>query len=96
MIMANFTHAIMIVVTITALAENITSMSTNLSGTPTNFQKLIIRIKDNGTARTIAWGTSFASRGETLPVTTVLSKVLMVGLIYNTVTSTVFFTYNVL
>ena len=36
---------------ITALAAAITSMTTNLSGTPTNFQKLIIRILDNGTAR---------------------------------------------
>lgn len=40
---------------ITALATAITSMTTNLSGTPTNFQKLIIRIKDNGTARAITW-----------------------------------------
>jgi len=35
-------------VTITALATAITSMTTNLSGTPTNFQKLIFRIKDDG------------------------------------------------
>ena len=40
---------------ITALAVAITSMTTNLTGTPTNFQKLIIRIKDNGTARAITW-----------------------------------------
>jgi hypothetical protein len=68
---------------ITALAANITSMTTNLSGSPSNFQKLTIRIKDNGTARTIAWGTSYASRGATLPTTTVISKVTTVGLIYN-------------
>jgi hypothetical protein len=73
---------------ITALAANITSMTTNLSGSPSNFQKLTIRIKDNGTARTIAWGTSYASRGATLPTTTVISKVTTVGLIYNSVTST--------
>lgn len=42
-------------VTITALAAAITSMTTNLSGTPSNFDKLIIRIKDNGTARAITW-----------------------------------------
>jgi len=69
--------------TITALAEAITSMTTNLSGTPVNGQKLIIRIKDNGTARAITWGASFASRGATLPTTTVLSKYLYVGFIYN-------------
>lgn len=75
-------------VTITALATAITSMTSGLSGTPVNFQKLIIRIKDDGTARAITWGASFASRGVTLPTTTVISKVLTVGLIYNTVAST--------
>lgn len=69
--------------TITALAAAITSMTTNLSGTPVNGQKLTIRIKDDGTARAITWGASFASRGATLPTTTVISKYLYVGLIYN-------------
>lgn len=73
--------------TITALAAAITSMTTNLSGTPTNGQKLIIRILDNGTARAITWGASFASRGATLPTTTVLSKYLYVGFIYNSAAS---------
>lgn len=72
---------------ITALAAAITSMTTNLSGTPTNFQKLVIRIKDNGTARGITWGTGFEARGVALPTTTVLSKVLTLGFIYDTVTS---------
>lgn len=69
--------------TITALAAAITSMTTNLSGTPANGQKLIVRIKDDGTARAITWGASFASRGATLPTTTVLGKYTYVGLIYN-------------
>lgn len=72
---------------ITALATNITSMTTNLSGTPTNFQKLIIRFKDNGSARSITWGASFEAKGVDLPTTTVISKVLTVGFIYDTVTS---------
>jgi hypothetical protein len=72
---------------ITALAAAITSMTTNLSGTPTNFQKLIIRIKDDGTARAIAWGASFVALGVALPTTTVISKVLTVGFIFDTVTS---------
>jgi hypothetical protein len=72
---------------ITALAAAITSMTTNLSGTPTNFQKLIIRIKDDGTARAITWGASFEAKGVALPTTTVISKVLTVGFIYDTVTS---------
>jgi hypothetical protein len=75
-------------VTITALAAAITSMTTNLSGTPANFQPLTYRIKDDGTARAITWGASFASRGATLPTTTTLSKVLNVGFRWNSVAST--------
>jgi peptidoglycan/xylan/chitin deacetylase (PgdA/CDA1 family) len=69
---------------ITALAAAITSMTTNLSGTPTDGQKLTIRIKDNGTARAITWGASFVSSGvATLLATTVVNKTHMVGLIYD-------------
>jgi hypothetical protein len=73
--------------TITALGTAVTSFTTNLSGTPTNGQKLIIRILDDGTARAITWGTSFASRGADLPTTTTASKYLYVGLIYNSTAS---------
>lgn len=69
--------------TITALATAITSMTTNLTGTPVEGQKLIIRIKDDGTARAITWGASFVSRGATLPTTTILGKYHYVGFIYN-------------
>lgn len=72
---------------ITALAADITSMTSNLSGTPTNFQSLTIRFKDDGTARAITWGASFEAKGCALPVTTVISKVLTVGFLYDTVTS---------
>lgn len=72
-------------VTITALAVAITSMTTNLSGAPVNFQKLIIRIKDDGTARAITWGASFVAKGVALPTTTVMSKLLTVGFLYDTV-----------
>lgn len=69
---------------ITALATAITSMTTNLSGTPNNGDRLLIRFKDNGTARTIAWGTSFVSSGTaTLLATTVISKTHYVGLLYD-------------
>lgn len=74
--------------TITALATAITSMTTNLSGTPVNGQKLIVRIKDDGTARGITWGASFASRGATLPTTTVLGKYQYNGFLWNSTTST--------
>jgi hypothetical protein len=72
---------------ITELAVAITSMTQNLSGSPVNFQKLIIRFLDNNTNRAISWGASFTSMGVTLPTTTAADKLLTVGLIYNTVTS---------
>jgi hypothetical protein len=72
-------------VTITAQAAAITDM--NFTGTPTNFQRIIVRIKDNGTARAITWGSDFEDAGVALPTTTVISKLLSVGFIYNTVTS---------
>ena len=72
-------------VTITALAVAITDV--NVTGTPTNFQKLIFRIKDNATIRAIAWGSDFEDAGKALPITTVASKLLTVGFIYNTATS---------
>lgn len=74
-------------VTITAQAADITSMTTNLTGTPSNFDKLIIRIKDDGSARAITWGTGFEAKGVALPTTTTISKVLTVGFLYDTVTS---------
>lgn len=72
---------------LTALATAITSMTTNLSGTPVNGEELIIRFKDNGTARAITWGASFEAVGVALPTTTVLSKRLTVGFLYDTTTS---------
>jgi hypothetical protein len=56
------------------------------SGTPTDGQKLIIRIKDNGTAQALTWTTTsgaYRAVGVTLPVTTVAGKVLYIGCIYN-------------
>jgi hypothetical protein len=56
------------------------------TGTPVNGQKLTIRIKDNGTARAITWTTTsggFRAVGAILPTTTVVSKVVYVGAIYN-------------
>ena len=73
-------------VTITALAVAITDV--DMVGTAeVNFQKLIFRIKDNGTARAIAWGDDFEDAGKALPTTTVIGKLLTVGFIYNTVTA---------
>lgn len=70
--------------TITALAANITSMTSGLTGTPTDGQELWIRIKDNGTARTITWGASFQSSGvATLLATTVINKTHLSKFMYD-------------
>lgn len=67
--------------TVTALAANATFAAP--TGTPTDGQKLLIRIKDNGTARTLAWNAIYRAVGVTLPTTTVISKTLYVGCIWN-------------
>lgn len=57
------------------------------TGTPYNGQKLIIRIKDNSTARALAWNAAYVAGGVALPTTTVISKILTVGFMYNTANS---------
>jgi hypothetical protein len=47
----------------------------------------MIRIKDNATAQTIAFGTNYRAIGVTLPTTTVISKTLYLGIIYNSTDS---------
>lgn|SRR5574337_1565089 len=69
---------------ISGLAVNITSMTTGLSGSPQVGQKLMVRIKDNGTARSIVWGPKYVSSGSaTLPTTTVAGKTHHIGLIFD-------------
>jgi hypothetical protein len=65
---------------ITALAAAITSwtISNGADGL-----KVVIRIKDNGSARALAFGSPFRAVGVTLPTTTVVSKTLYLGCIYN-------------
>ena len=70
---------------ITALANALTINAD--AGTPTDGQRVIFRIKDNGTARALTWTTgaskAFRVIGQTLPTTTVISKLSMIGCIYN-------------
>jgi len=68
-------------VIITAQAVGLTLA--NPTGTFTEGQALMIRIKDNSTARTIAFDTNYRAIGVTLPTTTVISKTLYLGIIYN-------------
>lgn len=53
------------------------------TGSPSQGQTLIVRIKDDGTARTISWNAIYRAIGVTLPLTTVISKTLYVGFVYN-------------
>lgn len=72
---------------ITALAVNITSMTSGMTGTPTRGQRLTVSILDDNTPRTISWGSGFEAKGVAMPTTTVAGKVLTVGFIWNTITS---------
>ena len=57
------------------------------AGTPTDGQRIMFRFEDNGTPRALTWTTGvskgFRAVGVTLPTTTVATKVLYVGCIYN-------------
>ena len=68
-------------VTITAQATGLTLA--NPTGTFVEGQSLMIRIKDNGTARAITFGADYRAIGITLPTTTVISKTMYLGIIYN-------------
>ena len=68
---------------ITALAGAIT-INNHSTSTPTAGEKMIIRLKDNGTARVIAYGTYYRSSSDlNLPTTTILSKTMYMGFIWN-------------
>lgn len=68
-------------VKITAQAEAL--ILANPSGTPTEMQGIVIRIKDNGTARAISYGNKYRVIGTTLPTTTVINKTIYIAIVYN-------------
>lgn len=54
------------------------------TGSTVQGEKLVIRLKDNGTARALTWNAIYrASSDLALPTTTILSKTLYCGFIYN-------------
>jgi hypothetical protein len=72
---------------ILGLTGTITMLSP--SGTPTDGQRLLLRIKDNGIgAITITWTISgpdsYRAVGVTLPATTTVGKINYIGCVYNT------------
>lgn len=67
---------------VTTLAEAATIGAP--TGTPTNKQPLIIYIKDNGTARALAFNAAYRFSSDlSAPTTTTLSKVLYLGFMWN-------------
>lgn len=67
---------------VTALAVNDTFAAP--TGTPTDGQTLLIRIKDNGTARTLGWNAIYrASSDLPLPTSTIANKTIYIGFRYN-------------
>jgi hypothetical protein len=71
---------------VTALAQTATFGAP--TGTPTQGQQLIIRIKDNATARTLSWNAIYrASSDLALPTTTIVNKTVYLGFMYNSTDS---------
>lgn len=71
----------------TAVAAAITSMTTNLTGTPVQGDQLRIDFTDDGTARAITWGASFVGGAVALPTTTLQSVRLDTLFYWDTVQS---------
>jgi len=71
---------------ITALANALT-INADANTSPADGQRMMFRFKDNGTAQTLTWTTgsarAFRVVGVTLPTTTVASKLVYIGCIYN-------------
>ncbi|HMG94368.1 MAG TPA: hypothetical protein VK589_30115 [Chryseolinea sp.] len=57
----------------------------NPTGTLSDMREFAIRIRDNGTARAISFGTNYRRMEISLPVTTVVSKYLYLQCVVNTV-----------
>ena len=57
------------------------------SGAPQNGDRLVIRIEDNGTGRTLTWASGYQAKGVSLPTSTTAGKTLYVGFIYNSADS---------
>jgi hypothetical protein len=69
----------------TIISQSAALSIANPTGSVVNGQKMIIRIKDNGTARAITWaGSQYRTSTDlSLPTTTVVNKTLYTGFIYN-------------
>jgi len=71
---------------VTALAEGATFGAP--TGSPAQGYRLVIRIKDNGTARALSWNAIYREGSDVeLPTTTVISKTMYLGFMYNSTDS---------
>jgi hypothetical protein len=70
---------------VTALAVNMTINAP--TGTPVNWQEMLIRILDNSTSRTLTWNAIFRATGISLPTATTSWVTLYVSFKYNTADS---------
>lgn len=69
-------------------AQNAALAIANPTGTPNNGDPLIIRIKDDGTARAITYGTAYQNvSGLDLITTTTIGKWIIIGIQYNAAVS---------
>jgi hypothetical protein len=72
---------------ITGQTTNITSMTTNLSGTPTNGQKIWISFTAGSGTPSVTWGASFESSGTVTLPTTISTTRTDLGFVWNAATS---------
>lgn len=87
---ADITTTITSAATITPIIGNyiVTALATNATintpaGSPTQGQLMVLRVKDNGTPRTLTWSADYRPIAVELPATTVANKVLYMGAKYN-------------
>jgi len=57
------------------------------SGTPTDGQRLMIRIRDNGTTRALTWNAAYSAYSSDLATTTVVSSTMIYEFMWNAATS---------
>lgn len=71
---------------VTALASTLTI--NNPIGTPYSGQKIIYRLKDNGTARALTFDSNFRFSSDLIaPTTTIINKTLYLGFVWNSTDS---------
>jgi hypothetical protein len=81
---STFTPNVNIGDTFTITAQTSSLILANPTGSPVEGQKIIIRIKDNGTARALTTGSQYrASTDLAFPLSSSINKTLYLGLIYN-------------